>query len=82
MPSHAEALGDGNGTEKRPIQLKRLDLGVEVAILLMKLEKPIVDLGSLDHLVEVLELLGFRWLPFRLPVQESGGDEEEKRWQE
>ena len=52
MPPRATAIG----AQERPVELVRLDLGVEVLVLLVELEQALVDLGPGDDLVEVLVL--------------------------
>src|SRR5205823_5120649 len=57
VSAHAQTPGDGDGTEEGPIELHRLQFGVELVLLAMELEKTVILLGALDELVEVLELL-------------------------
>src|SRR5262249_25584054 len=57
VSAHAHTLGDGDGAEEGPIELHRLQLGIELVILAVELEEAVIFLGALDKLVEVLELL-------------------------
>src|SRR5437016_3214444 len=57
MATHADALGDGNGAEEGPLELMRLDLGVEAIVLAVEFEQTFGELGSPDEFLEVLEFL-------------------------
>ena len=57
VAAHAEAVGDGDGTEERLAELLRLDLGVEPVVLEIEMEEAFILLGAVDDRVEVVEFL-------------------------